>query len=88
MTRSAGGWKKIDQNKELKIRISARNCIKEKAVEIKEGSVSTEVAIETAAGERPVSAISTTSVKILCLMVGCEACAVIKDAVVMVAVND
>ncbi len=69
------------------MQISARNCIKGKVVEIKEGPVSTEVTIETAAGEKLVSSITTTSAKSLGLAVGKEAYAVIKASSVMVAVE-
>ena len=52
------------------MKISARNCIKGTVVAIKEGPVSTEVTIETAAKERIVSSITTTSAKSLGLKVG------------------
>ena len=68
--------------------ISARNCLEGKIVAIHEGPVSTEVTIETAAGERIVSSITTTSAKALNLKVGDKAYAVIKASNVMVAVED
>ena len=52
------------------MKISARNTLVGKIVEIHEGPVSTEVTIETAAGEKIVSAITTTSAKNLGLKGG------------------
>ena len=69
------------------MKISARNCIEGKVVAIHEGPVSTEVTIETPAGERIVSSITTTSAKSLGLKVGGKAYAVIKASNVMVAVD-
>ena len=69
------------------MKISARNCIEGKVVAIHEGSVSTEVTIETPAGERIVSSITTTSAKALGLKVGAKAYAVIKASNVMLAVD-
>ncbi|MCF0253258.1 MAG: TOBE domain-containing protein [Duodenibacillus sp.] len=69
------------------MQISARNCIAGTVVAIKEGPVSTEVTIETAAGEKLVSSITTTSAKALGLAVGSKAYAVIKASNVMVAVD-
>lgn len=65
------------------MKISARNTLVGKIVEIHEGPVSTEVTIETAAGEKIVSSITTTSAKNL----GLKAYAVIKASSVMVAVD-
>ena len=70
-----------------KMKISARNTLVGKIVEIHEGPVSTEVTIETAAGEKIVSSITTTSAKNLGLKVGGKAYAVIKASSVMVAVD-
>ena len=69
------------------MKISARNTLVGKIVEIHEGPVSTEVTIETAAGEQIVSSITTTSAKNLGLKVGGKAYAVIKASSVMVAVD-
>lgn len=69
------------------MKISARNSIEGKVVAIHEGPVSTEVTIETPAGERIVSSITTTSAKSLGLKVGGKAYAVIKASNVMVAVD-
>lgn len=59
------------------MKISARNCIEGKVVAIHDGPVSTEVTVETPAGERIVSSITTTSAKALGLK-GAKAYAVIK----------
>lgn len=72
---------------EKKMKISARNCIEGKIIDIKEGPVSCEVTIETPAGEKIVSSITTTSAKSLGLTVGAKAYAVIKASNVMVAVD-
>ena len=69
------------------MKISARNTLVGKIVEIHEGPVATEVTIETAAGEKIVSSITTTSAKNLGLKVGGKAYAVIKASSVMVAVD-
>ena len=69
------------------MKTSARNTLVGKIVEIHEGPVSTEVTIETAAGEKIVSSITTTSAKNLGLKVGGKAYAVIKASSVMVAVD-
>ena len=63
------------------MRISARNCLEGKIVAIKE------VTIETAAGEKIVSSITTNSAQNLGLKVGDKAYAVIKASSVMVAVD-
>lgn len=70
------------------MKISARNCIEGKVIAIHEGPVSTEVTIETPAGEKIVASITTTSAKNLGLAVGSKAYAVIKASNVMVAVED
>ena len=69
------------------MRISARNCLEGKIIDIKEGPVTTEVTIETAAGEKIVSSITTNSAKNLALKIGDKAYAVIKASSVMVAVD-
>ena len=61
--------------------------IEGKIIDIKEGPVSCEVTIETPAGEKIVSSITTTSAKSLGLAVGGKAYAVIKASNVMVAVD-
>lgn len=42
------------------MKISARNCIEGKVIAMHEGPVSTEVTIETPAGEKIVASITTT----------------------------
>lgn len=69
------------------MKISARNCIEGKVVAIHDGPVSTEVTVETPAGERIVSSITTTSAKALGLKGGSKAYAVIKASNVMVTVD-
>lgn len=69
------------------MKISARNTLEGKIIEIKEGPVSTEVVIETKAGEKIVSSITTTSAESLGLKVGQKAYAVIKASSVMVGVD-
>ena len=53
-----------------------------------DGAVSTEVMIETAAGEKIVSSITTTSAKNLGLKVGGKAYAIIKATNVMIGIED
>ena len=62
------------------MKLSARNTLEGKIIAIKKGPVSTEVTIETAAGEK-------TSADNLGLEVGKTAFAVIKASNVMVAVE-
>ena len=69
------------------MKLSARNCLAGTVIAIKEGPVSTEVTLETAAGEQVVASITTTSAKNLGLKVGGKAYAVIKASSVMVAVD-
>ena len=57
-------------------------------LEVKEGPVSTEVMIETAAGEKIVSSITTTCAKNLGLKVGGKAYAIIKASNVMIGIED
>lgn len=73
-------------SQEIPLKISARNCIEGKVVAIHDGPVSTEVTVETPAGERIVSSITTTSAKALGLK-GAKAYAVIKASNVMLAVD-
>ncbi len=59
-----------------------------RGLEVKEGPVSTEVMIETAAGEKIVSSITTTSAKNLGLKVGGKAYVIIKAYNVMIGIED
>ena len=68
------------------MKISARYCIECKFVATHDGPVSTEVTVETPAGERIVSSITTTSATALGLK-GATAYAVIKASTVKLAVD-
>ena len=69
------------------MKISARNMLKGKVVEIKPGSVNTEVVIELQGGGQVVSIITKESADNLDLAVGKPVYAVIKASNVMVAVD-
>lgn len=70
------------------MKISARNNIEGKVVELKKGPVSTEVVIETPCGLQIVASITTTSAESLGLKVGGKAYALIKASNVVVGVDD
>ena len=74
-------------NGEQTMRVSARNCLKGRIMQIEPGSVNSEVTIELPGGVEVVSVITNKSVKTLGLTVGKEAYAVIKASCVMVAVD-
>ncbi|MTK12447.1 MAG: molybdenum-pterin-binding protein [Clostridiaceae bacterium] len=67
------------------MKISARNQLRGKIVEIKEGAVNAIVILEIGGGEKLSATISLDAVKELKLSVGAEATAVIKSTSVMVA---
>lgn len=67
------------------MKISARNTLKGKVVDVKPGVVNTEVVMELAGGEQIVSMISKDSAERLELAPGKEVFAVIKASSVMVA---
>ncbi len=69
------------------MKLSARNVLKGKVVELSKGAVNSEVVIELPGGAKIVSIITNTSVESLGLAVGKEAYAVIKASNVMVAVD-
>ena len=69
------------------MKISARNMLKGKVKQIRDGAVNSEVIIETAGGETIVSIITRDSVKSLGLKKGRDVYAVIKASNVMVAVD-
>ena len=69
------------------MKLSARNVLKGKVVELTKGAVNSEVVIELPGGTKVVSIITNTSVDTLGLAVGKEAYAVIKASNVMVAVE-
>jgi molybdopterin-binding protein len=72
---------------EEKMKISARNILKGKVVNVTPGAVNSEVTIELPGGTRLVSIITNTSVENLGLSVGKEAYAIIKASNVIVGVD-
>jgi molybdopterin-binding protein len=70
------------------MKLSARNVLKGKVVQILKGAVNSEVILELSGGIRIVSVITNTSVDSLGLKEGKQAYAVIKASNVMVAVDD
>ena len=69
------------------MKLSARNVLKGKIVQIKVGAVNSEVIIELLGGQQVVSIITKTSAENLGLAVGKQAYAVIKASNVMIAVD-
>jgi len=69
------------------MKLSARNVLKGKIVQMKRGAVNAEVIIQLPGGEQIVSIITMASVKSLGLKKGGEAYAVIKASNVMIAVD-
>lgn len=69
------------------MRISARNQIKGKIVEVKKGATTAHVRIEVAAGLTITSSITNEAVEELGLKVGDRASAVIKASDVMIAID-
>ncbi len=69
------------------MKLSARNVLKGKVKQIKQGVVNTEVVIELASGAEIVSIITKESAEKLGLAKGKEAYAVIKASNVMIAVD-
>ena len=67
------------------MKISARNMLKGKVVQLKPGTVNTEVVIELLGGEKIVSIITKESAENLGLAEGKQVYAVIKASNVMVA---
>ena len=70
------------------MKLSARNVLKGKVVQIVKGAVNSEVTLELSGGTRIVSVITNTSVASLGLKEGKDAYAVIKASSVMMAVDD
>ncbi len=64
---------------EKKMKMSARNCIEGKIIDLKEGHVACEVTIASPAGEKVIFSIMTTSTKSLDLSAGAKAYVVNKD---------
>lgn len=69
------------------MKISARNVIQGRVVEIHHGAVNSEVTLETRGGTRLVSIISRESARELKLKKGKKAYAVVKASNVMLAVD-
>jgi molybdopterin-binding protein len=69
------------------MKISARNMLKGKVVNVTPGAVNTEVEVELPGGARIVSIITKTSSESMKLEVGKEVYAVIKASNVMIAVD-
>ena len=69
------------------MKLSARNQLKGKVVDIKEGAVNGIVSLETKGGEIITSTISMGSIKELGLKIGSEAYAFIKATSVMMMVD-
>jgi molybdopterin-binding protein len=69
------------------MRLSARNILKGKVVQIKPGAVNTEVILELSGGAQIVSVITKESADNLGLTVGKTAYAVVKASSVMIAVD-
>ena len=70
------------------MKLSARNLLKEKIVNVVKGAVNSEVTLELPGGDQIVSMITNTSVETLNLRDGADAYAVIKASNVMIAVDD
>ena len=69
------------------MKISARNVLKGKVIEVSEGAVNTEVLLELTGGVKVVSIISKASAKKLGLKAGKKAYAIIKASNVMMAID-
>lgn len=68
------------------MKISARNCLKGKIVDITPGIVTAKVRLDIGGGNEIVSVITMDSIKELDLKVGDDAFAVIKSTEVMIAI--
>jgi len=69
------------------MKLSARNVLKGKVVQVKAGAVNSEVILELPGGAQVVSIITKESAEALGLTVGKSAYAVIKASNVMIAVD-
>jgi molybdopterin-binding protein len=69
------------------MKLSARNVLKGKVVQVVKGAVNSEVTLELPGGEKLVSIITNASVESLGLAEGKEAYAVIKASNIMVGVE-
>ena len=70
------------------MKISARNQLKGKIVDIKEGAVNAIVVIDIGGGNKVSSTISMDAVKELKLKVGMDAYAIVKATSVMIGLDD
>jgi molybdopterin-binding protein len=69
------------------MKLSARNVLKGKIIQIKSGAVNSEIILELPGGAQVVSIITKESAENLDLSVGKQAYAVIKASNVMIAVD-
>ena len=69
------------------MKLSARNILKGKVIQVVKGAVNSEVIIELPGGEKLVSIITNTSVESLELKEGKQAYAIIKASNIMVGVD-
>jgi molybdopterin-binding protein len=69
------------------MKLSARNVLKGKVVQVVKGAVNSEVTLELPGGEKLVSIITNASVESLGLTEGKQAYAVIKASSIMVGVE-
>jgi molybdopterin-binding protein len=69
------------------MKISARNMLKGKVIQVIPGAVNTEVEVQLPGGARIVSIITKTSAESMNLAIGKEVYAVIKASNVMIAVD-
>lgn len=86
LNESAGSAKSA-RNKKHIMKISARNQLKGKVIQINEGSVNSEVIIELAPGVNITSVITKRSITDLDVEVGKEVYAVVKASNVLVGVD-
>lgn len=68
------------------MKLSARNQLKGKVVDVKEGAVNGIVTLDIGGGQQIVSTITMDSIKNLGLKPGVEACAIIKASSVMIGI--
>jgi len=69
------------------MKLSARNVLQGKVVQVKQGAVNTEVVLELPGGAKVVSIITKESAENLGLVAGKTAYAVVKASNVMIAVD-
>ena len=71
----------------VKMKLSARNILKGKVIQIKPGVVNSEVVLELPGGEKVVAIITKSSAENLGLATGKPAYAIIKASSVMIGVD-